>query len=345
MFRGADMKLVFTKGKPISPDKSFAESFIHFMGDADYLQLATAYVSADSLLFLKENLEAKKNLRCDLLIGMHVYTDFTRSQYSIARELGEYLYNEDRGSVITSSAFPYHGKFYNFFNNETHFVTITGSANLAQIIPTRQRNLTIIITEKESLSELSNYFDHLKQFCCPIIEYSPKSFEESGSLLKDCIGVTKLSPEDVINAYKHSKKLSFNLPLKAEEKSNLNICFGKGRENTKKGIVKPRSWFEFEVIVSSKITTKKGYPQNRPFHVITSDGWRFGCKTQGDYSKNFRSTGGLAILGMWVKGRMLDAGVVKAGEFITNDMLEKFGKDHIVLSGTDDPDIWLLDFG
>ena len=67
----------------------------------------------------------------------------------------------------------------------------------------------------------------------------------------------------------------------------------------------------------------------------------FECKTQGDYSKNFRSTGGLAVLGMWVKGRMLDSGVVKAGEFITDAMLKKFGYGSLVLTATKDPDIWL----
>lgn len=314
------------------------------MGDADYLQLATGYISDDSLLFLKENLEVQKKLRCDLLIGMHVYDGFTQSQYSISRELGEYLTNEERGSVIVCCAFPYHGKFYNFFKKDTHFVSLTGSANLTQIIPTRQRNLTIKIAESESLSKLSSYFDYLKKFCSPILEYKPRGFRESGSLLKDCIGVTKLSPDDVIAIYKTRKKLSFNLPLKAEEKSNLNICFGKGRENTKKGIVKPRSWFEFEVIVSKKVTDKNGYPRNKRFQVLTEDGWMFECKTQGDYSKNFRSTGGLATLGMWVKGRMLESGVVKAGEFITADMLADFSSDALVLSATNNPDIWLLEF-
>ena len=338
------MELVFAKNKPISPDNIFADCFIDFMGDADYLQLATGYISEDSLLFLKENLGVLKNLHCDLLIGMHVYDGFTQSQYNISIELGEYLTNEKRGSVIVCKAFPYHGKFYNFFNNETHFVSLTGSANLTQIIPTRQRNLIIKIAESESLSKLSSYFDYHRNFCIPIQEYKPTGFRESGGLLKKCIGVRKLSPDEVIAIYKTRKKLSFTLPLKAEEKSNLNIYFGKGRQNTIKGVVKPRSWFEFEVIVSKNITYKSGYPRNKCFQVLTDDGWMFECKTQGDYSKNFRSTGGLATLGMWIKGKMLDAGIVKAGEFITYDMLEEFGSDHIVLTATNDPQIWLLEF-
>lgn len=345
MFRGADMKLVYAKGKPISPDKSFAESFIHLMGCSDYLQIATGYVSEDSLLFLIDNLENDKNLKCDLLIGMHVYDGFTVSQYNISKELGKMLSENKRGSVLVCCAFPYHGKFYNFFKDNNHLASLTGSANITQILPTRQRNLTIQISDKNALSELNSYFDQLTNFCQSILDYKPREFIESGNLIKDCIGVTKLRPDEVVSVLKTRKKLSFNLPLKPEKRSNLNICYGKGRENYKNGIMKPRSWFEYECIVDKPIRNQKGYPRYKRFHVLTDDGWMFECSTHGDDSKNFRSTGGLAILGMWVKGRMLDAGVVKAGEFITNDMLEKFGKDHLVLSGTDDPDIWLLDFG
>ena len=67
------------------------------------------------------------------------------------------------------------------------------------------------------------------------------------------------------------------------------------------------------------------------------------CKTQGDYSKNFRSTGGLAILGMWVKGKLLDAGVVSAGDFITKEMIEQYGNEYVTLTSTNRSDVWLLE--
>jgi len=338
------MDIIYSYSTPVSPDKSFAQQFINLMGGSDYLQLATGYVSEDSLLFLMENLKNDKNLKCDLLIGMHVYDGFTISQYYISKEIGEMLSENKRGSVLVCCAFPYHGKFYNFYKDDNHFASLTGSANISQIVPTRQRNLTIKTSDKNALSELNSHFDRLTNSCKSILEYKPTKFIESGSLLKDCIGVTKLRPDEVMSAYKAKKKPSFDLPLKAEKRSNLNICFGKGRENFQNGIIKPRSWFEFEVIVDKPIRNQKGYPRYKRFHVVTDDGWMFECSTHGDDSKNFRSTGGLAILGMWVKGRMLDSGAVKAGDFITEDMVKEFGYNSLILTETEDPEIWLLEF-
>ena len=338
------MKLIFSRGSPISPDSTFADQFINHMGNADYLQLVTGYISEDSLLFLMENIKRNKKPHCELLIGMHVYDGFTHSQYNMSKDLGEYLYKNNMGNVVVCCAFPYHGKFYNFFKSKNHFATITGSANITQLIPTRQRNITFNVTDKNALAELSLYFEQLKKSCKSILDYKPNIFKESSFLLKDCIGVAKLNAEELISIFKTKQNNSFHLTLKAEKQSNLNICFGKGRENFNKGIIKPRSWFEFEVIVPKTITSQKGYPRNRRFNVVTDDGWMFECKTQGDYSKNFRSTGGLAVLGMWVKGKLLEAGVVKAGEFITSDMLKKYGSDYLKLTSTTDPNIWMLEY-
>ncbi len=337
------MDIVFSKSKPIVPDSAFADNFISFMGESDHLQIATGYVSEDSILFLKDNITGGKKLRCDLLIGMHAFDGFTQSQYVASLELGKYLHDNKLGSVLVCRSFPYHGKFYNFINGQSHFASITGSANLTQIIPTRQRNLTVNITETRALAELNSYFSQLSRACDSILEYKPSAFKEHSPLLQDCIGVERLSPEEVSKTHSTKTSVSFELPLKAEAKSNLNIYFGKGRENTNNGIIRPRSWFEFEIIVPSQITRKKGYPKGK-FNVVTDDGWMFECKTQGDYSKNFRSTGGLATFGMWVKGRMVSSGAVKAGDFITPDMLKAFGCESLVLSATRDPKIWLLRF-
>ena len=70
----------------------------------------------------------------------------------------------------------------------------------------------------------------------------------------------------------------------------LMLFFGKGRE-AKNGLVKPRHWYEVELIVPKNITEQNGYPKAKTddaiFDVITDDGWSFKCKVSGDYSKNF----------------------------------------------------------
>lgn len=135
------------------------------------------------------------------------------------------------------------------------------------------------------------------------------------------------------------------MTLKTQRKSLLNVYFGKGRENTRTGLVRPRPWYEAEIIVSNTITQQDGYPRDSIFTVITDDGYSFEVKTQGDYSKNFRSTGGgLSTLGAWIKGRMENAGVLKVGQFIDESILDAYGRKDIELIATDDENVWLLDF-
>ena len=81
------------------------------------------------------------------------------------------------------------------------------------------------------------------------------------------------------------------------------------------------------------------------FDVITDDGWSFTCKVSGDYSKNFRSEKDLKILGKWLKGRLENFGVLKAGEPVTSETLEKYGRNTFTLTKTTEENIWFLDFG
>ena len=123
------------------------------------------------------------------------------------------------------------------------------------------------------------------------------------------------------------------------------MYFGKGRKNFANGSVLPRDWYEIEIIVPSTTTSKKGYPYNERFWVITDDGYKFECKTSGDYAKNFRSASDLKILGRWIKGRMENRQVLKTGEKVTDYTLKKYNKDFISLTKTKIPNTWYLDFG
>ena len=144
--------------------------------------------------------------------------------------------------------------------------------------------------------------------------------------------------------------ISFAIPIKGYEvspQSNLNVFFGKGRVS-KNGLVKPRHWYEVELIVPKSVTSQPGYPRSKTdeavFDVITDDGWSFKCKVSGDYSKNFRSEGDLKILGKWLKGRLENAGVLKVGEPVTAKTLNDYGRNTFSLTKTTVPNLWYLDF-
>jgi len=113
----------------------------------------------------------------------------------------------------------------------------------------------------------------------------------------------------------------------------------------------PRPWYEVELIVSNTITGQEGYP--RPdasgnggvFEVVTDDGWEFKCKVSGDYGKNLRSDGDLKILGKWIKGRLENAGKLRPGDLVTDEILRRYGRNTILLTKINDSEKWFLDFG
>ncbi|WP_265757359.1 restriction endonuclease PLD domain-containing protein [Avibacterium sp. 21-586] len=115
-------------------------------------------------------------------------------------------------------------------------------------------------------------------------------------------------------------------------------------EKTKGDLLNPRPWYEVEIIVPSDITNKDGYPYHETFMVITDDGWKFQCKTSGDYAKNLRSENDLKTLGKWIKGRLEISGCLKTGEKITRETLDQYGNHFFTLRSTDVPDLWLLSF-
>lgn len=142
----------------------------------------------------------------------------------------------------------------------------------------------------------------------------------------------------------------FDIPIKPYEnspQSNLNVFFGKGRVSPN-GLIKPRHWYEVELIVPKHITEQAGYPQSKTenalFDVITDDGWAFKCKVSGDYSKNFRSYDDLKILGKWLKGRLESAGVLTVGEPVTAETLRQYGRNTFSLTKTTIPGVWYLSF-
>ena len=208
------------------------------------------------------------------------------------------------------------------------------------------------LDDKESACEMHDFISRLSETSTKnIAELEIDSFNDANSLLEGHEFVRKISSHNVAMAMYGRTEISFDIPIKPFEvspQSNLNVFFGKGRES-KNGLIKPRHWYEVELIVPKTVTTQLGYPQSQTvgavFTVITDDGWSFRCKVSGDYSKNFRSEGDLKILGKWLKGRLENAGVLKVGEPVTNETLQKYGRNTFTLTQTRTPGVWFLDFG
>ena len=350
------MELIFSNIPPLRlPHRSMYSAFEDMIHDADSLRIASGYISTDALAELKRIFEVNKKAYLELIIGMHWFDGFTRSQYEAAKYLDDYLRSKNAGEVKGATVFRFHGKVYSFLKNKSPFAGIIGSSNLNSLFDNQNTfEADVLLLEKKIVSDLHNFISSLSEkVCTSFNKLEIKKFIESKNiLLEGHEGVERATREELSRVRTNLSGVSFEIPIKSDDAphSNLNVYFGKGREN-KKGLIKPRHWYEVELIVPKDITSKSlypkaGYPNTESIiTVYTDDGWKFKCKISGQNSKNFRSADDLKILGRWIKGRLENNGALKVGEPVTYKALKKYGRDNFELIGTKNPSIWLLDFG
>lgn len=320
-----------------------------FMSSNEVL-MATGYVSNDAVKELHKILEYNQSIQTvELLVGMHYLEGFSRLQYDSLCELNLFLQQEKRGAIYVSPFVKFHGKMYSF-KNEERINALIGSANLTCFWDHTERTYETMY-KLDSLSANSLRADiqsTILKLGRKLVDVKPPEyFKDHNVNLSQCLGVQKVPPEVLVSYFEKVSKYKFDIPAKTEEKSNLNVFFGKPRVNRK---ILPRPWYEVEFIIPASIVRKDGYPTNRIIQVITDDGWKFTCysksKNKGEKlsTENFRSEHDLKTLGKWIKGRLESANCLKTGEMITENTLKKYGNDHFELRSTDNPDIWLLSF-
>ena len=335
--------------------ESFFDTFTDLIGKSDELMITSGYISEDAIEFLKINL--KQLPRFNLAIGMHGIEGFTRSQYENLVELNSLMVNKNKGLTFVSDTLKFHGKAYSFLSDNSPFASIVGSTNISILgdKDKRQFEIDVLLNDQYSIQKVHNIQKELINYSVTIDQFKPQKFIETNKLefLEPYTNSKTVSVEKIDTAAQNilvntATNLQFILPLKCEAKSSMNVAFGKGRENTSNKIVIPRSWLEFEIIVGVDITRKKGYPTYSTFWVITDDGWKFKVNTQGGNSKNLRSLDDLKVLGAWVKGRLLNSGAVKYGQFINETDLTKFGKKNVSLTKLkttiENIDVYYLEF-
>lgn len=350
------MEFLFSNYPPMKTGcKTFADTFYGLLPQTTKLDIAVGYVSSDALIELQKTIELNSNIRTlNLIVGMHYFDHFTKVQYDTAMNLNDFLVRNQLGGVRLVNAFRYHGKLYSYSNDAGPFAGIVGSNNLSSIVDSSVRvyESSVLLRDKASAKQMNDFISRLTQTSTRnIAELQIDTFNDENALLDGHEFVEKVSPQNLANVMCAKTAISFEIPIKPYEvspQSNLNVFFGKGRES-KNGLIKPRHWYEVELIVPKYVTSQPGYPQSQTdyavFTVITDDGWSFKCKVSGDYSKNFRSEGDLKILGKWLKGRLENAGALTVGNPVTAQTLKQYGRSSFTLTKTTMPGIWFLDFG
>ncbi len=355
------MEFLFSNYPPVKTRFStFYDQFYSLLPSSSRLDIAVGYVSSESLMELKRIVELNNNLQeLNLIVGMHYFEHFTKIQYHAALRLNDFLKSNHIGEVRLVNAFKYHGKLYSYSNADGPFAGIIGSNNLGGIIDTGARvyESSIFIDEPKPVKEMQSFIETLSNRASKnIAELEIDEFNKENPVLSGQEMVDVIEPSALAGICKNLTEVKFEIPAKTEAKSNLNCYHGKGRENMTTHLVKPRHWYEVELIVPITMRREKEYPKGTPkgqpeteFRVYTDDGYSFKCQVNGGeeglWNKNLRSSGDLTILGKWIKGRMENEGVLKVGDVVTEQTLRDYGRNTITMTKIENSDDWFLDFG
>jgi hypothetical protein len=349
------MPLLFSNYPPLRTRfDTYSHKFNELMSRSDQVSIASGYFSTDSAVDLRNLIEVNKGPNINICLGMNYFEGFTPNQLESLQNLNNSLKLNHLGQVYLVTTFPFHGKMVSFLKNSNVIGSIVGSSNMSNILDgQRQYEADYFFDACDDSNEINNFINEIINNSSKSIDMLDiKIVQPSNNLLENQLGVEKVDPS-VLRMLKSSlTNISFKISLKGDEspKSGLNVFFGEGRKN-QQGYIKPRPWYEVELIVPKSITTLPYYPKADPnseegsLNVYTDDGWHFRCKVSGDYSKNFRSEDDLKILGKWIKGRLELANALKPGELVTAETFKKYGRSDIILTKLNTKNNWYLDFG
>lgn len=350
------MPFLFSNYPPCRTNNpKFIDAFYELLSEADQMDIAVGYITADSLSELQNIVKMNNVSKLNLTIGMHYFDLFTAAEYNAAMRLNNFLQENSIGGVNLVTSFRFHGKMYSYSKNNKPIAGILGSNNLSSIVESNNRvyEASALFRDPQHSLEMYEFIKNLNNTSAQNIELLDiNSFKNTNPLLENYEYVEKIEPNKLVEIMSYITPLKFEIPIKGADegagRSNLNVCFGEGRKD-KRGLIKPRHWYEVELIVPKIVTSLSGYPQERSkeacFDVVTDDGWKFKCKISGTNSKNFRSENDLKILGRWLKGRLENAGVLEVGKPVTSDILRRYGRNTFTLVKTKIDGLWFLDFG
>lgn len=343
------LELIADSPNPKSFLKPFRKRFWELAGQTNRIDIAVGYVDVASLVELNTYIEENLEVQLNLLVGMQYFEGFTVPQLSALNALADKLFQKQRGTVLISTRVRYHGKLYSFSANSPSECVYVGSGNLSSISPSYSATFEAGVLVSEGCRQIIDYMQStLFKLGTPLqeLEITPTN-QDLKSPLEKMDDVEK-TPESV--PFELANKLAptykFAIPIKATEKSNLNVFFGKGREHKPTGRTLSRPWYEAELIPGTAITRNAHYPQNKAeFDVITDNGFKFKCNVNGqDGNKNLRSSGSLSILGAYLKGHLEAYGLLKPGEKVTTEILEKYGRSTVDFMYFEETRRWVMDF-
>ena len=358
------MKLLASNFEPLKTQQStFADSWMDMFDQSDSVNIAVGYVSNDSVLYLKSLIEWNQPKKLNLCVGMANFDGLFQSQLFALTDLDKYLKTEDLGGVYLANQFPFHGKIQTFSKSAQFLGGLVGSSNLSNIVPPKgiyrgNYEIDLQLNEPKLVGEIDTLIRELIQAASVPLEVANPKLNvkpDSNPMLDGRFEVVTVTVDDLEEIKSSVTSDSFEIPLKTAPKSNMNVFFGKGRDNNR-GFVVPRPWYEVEIIPGQAvIKSAPNYPDHEEFIVYTDDQYKFVLYTGGDNNKNLRSRDDLTTIGRWLKGRLEIAGALESGKMVDEEVFEKYGRSTISLTRSEKMEfddvsgkmlsVWFADFG
>ncbi len=376
------MKLLYSNILPLGIEddqQTMQDCFTEYTAQADRIEVAVGYTSAASITELGTIAETFGIKAICLTIGMYYTEGMPEKIYHTALKMNQTWHQSGIGEIRLVTPFKYHGKLYCFYKDSQPFAAIIGSANLGAIkldaSNRRQYEISALTTTPVEVSAIAKHIEKLKHSSCSanIAEiHQIPLIHEINTSLNGIELVTSIPPSNVAFYEQCAPTVSFFLPLKVPmsadrhlddgkhfTKSNINVCYAAPRNKRK-----PRDWYETQLTVGAEIYRMDGYPEkNKPFFVVTDDGYCFKAHTTSDNNKQFSAVGDELIMGRWLKGRLAAAGIVTPVNntaedtdrkgMITQEMLDEYGCDRLLFKKTGQTaldsngealDVWFLAF-
>jgi hypothetical protein len=358
------MNLLASNFKPIETrHSSYVETWEKLFDQSDSLSIAVGYASNDSVLYLKSLIEQNQPKRLKLCVGMANFEGIHQSQLSSLQELDMFLKNEELGGVYLANQFPFHGKIQTFRRSSSLLGGLVGSSNLSNIVPPKGINrgnyeIDLHLEEQKQVEEIDAILQELiHSAAIPLEVANPrlKIKPDSNPLLDGRFDVEGVDPNTLKVVKSKMTDDVFEIPLKCTPKSNMNVFFGKGRDNGR-GFVKPRPWYEVEIIPGQNVMeSADNYPNHEEFIVYTDDQYKFVLYSGGDNNKNLRSRDDLSTVGRWLKGRLEMSGALESGKIVDAEVFKRYGSHTMTLTRTSMIEfdsvsrrklqVWYADFG
>ncbi|MGQ2375930.1 restriction endonuclease PLD domain-containing protein [Companilactobacillus zhachilii] len=338
------MKNLYSNVSPVpilKDSEIISDAIKKAINKSDKLEIAVGYVSIASLRELNRLIINASIKNVVLVIGMYA-SGIPSNIYNECMSLQEDWTKKNIGSIYYVNNMKYHGKSYIFIKDNSPFKAIVGSANLSVLYP---EGSTIRQYEVATVNDDINSNNELSEHIHDVIRTSTRSIMDMKDvpILKERIdaldriqNVIEITQSELSLYTKKQNSIQFRIPIKAPSgdkkfstekkdyaKSNINVCYGKGRLNTASGKIDRRDWYETQITVSKKITSQLDYPKDKPFYIITDDKYKFIAHTTADNNKQLTAygiSGNDRVFGRWIKGRLVTAGLIKPFDDVSDDV-------------------------